>query len=53
MLCLVWFGWTIVFIFNSVRNQKIIYQILNEISVDIEIIGKELNPIDRKNIDNT
>jgi predicted DNA-binding transcriptional regulator len=51
VLCLVWLGWTITFIFRSVKDQKIIYQLLDDISHDIEVISKELSNSDVRDID--
>ena len=53
LLCFVWLGWTVTFIFRSVKNQKIIYQLLDDISHDIEIINKELSNPDSRDVDNT
>lgn len=53
LLCFVWLGWTVTFIFRSVKNQKIIYQLLDDISHDIEVINKELSNPDNREIDNT
>lgn len=53
MLCFVWIGWTVTFIFRSVKNQKIIYQLLDDISHDIEVINKELRSPDSRDVDNT
>lgn len=43
LLCLAWLGWTIGFVVKSLKNQKIIYQLLQDISTDIEVISKEVN----------
>lgn len=53
VLCMSWLTWTIMFIFKSVKNQLIMYDLLDEISVDIEILGEELNKENNKDIDKT
>lgn len=45
-ICIAWWFWTLAFILDITKNQKIIYQLLNEISQDIEIVKSEIIEVD-------
>lgn len=46
-VCVIWWFWTLSFIIDITKNQKLIYQLLSEIYQEIEVVKSEIDPPDK------